>query len=87
MGVITGSPRSATIMASSKKSLVLGVDASMVDRSLKTNDPSFAYKMYKLFAEILTSRLRNTTEENVRLMRVNRLLKDKLTDFRLNASF
>jgi CRP-like cAMP-binding protein len=79
MGVIDGSPRSATVLASDKKAVVIGVDASLVDRRLREKDISFAYTMYRLFAEILAVRLRHTTEENVRLLEENRSLKKRLT--------
>ena len=78
MGVIDGSPRSATVRASDEKAIVLGVDASMVDRRLRAKDISFAYTMYRLFAEILAVRLRHTTEENVRLLKENNSLKSRL---------
>jgi len=82
MGVINGSPRSATVRASENKALVLGVDASMVDRRLRAKDLSFAYTMYRLFAEIFAVRLRHTTEENVRLMKENKSLKSRLAKLR-----
>lgn len=63
MGVIEGSPRSATIKAATE-SIVLGVDASVIDRKFKTNEIYFCYTIYRLFAEVLASRLRNTTQEN-----------------------
>ena len=66
MGIIDGSPRSATIRAAAK-SLVLGLDASYIDRKQKTSDLSFCYILYRLFAEVLAARLRDTTDENIRL--------------------
>ena len=66
MGVIDGSPRSATIKARSR-SLVLGFDASVIDNKLKENHISFCYTLYRLFAEVLAVRLRETTKENIRL--------------------
>jgi len=66
MGIIDGSPRSATIRAATKV-LVLGLDASYIDQKQKTSDLSFCYILYRLFAEVLAERLRETTEENIRL--------------------
>lgn len=66
MGVIEGSPRSASIIAKTE-SIVLGVDASVIDRKLKTNDIYFCYTVYRLFSEVLAARLRNTTTENMQL--------------------
>ncbi|MEW6220667.1 MAG: cyclic nucleotide-binding domain-containing protein [Thermodesulfobacteriota bacterium] len=66
MGIIDGSPRSATIRAV-KNSLILGVDGSVVDRQVKKRDLAFCYTIYRLFAEVLAARLRATTEENIRL--------------------
>lgn len=66
MGVIDGSPRSATIRALSK-CIVMGIDASLIDQSLKANKTSFCYVIYRLFAEVLAMRLRDTTQENVAL--------------------
>lgn len=66
MGIIDGSPRSATIRAAAR-SLVLGLDASYIDQKQKTSDLSFCYILYRLFAEVLAARLRDTTEENIRL--------------------
>ena len=66
MGVIDGSPRSATIRAVTK-SLVLGFDASYLDHKQKMSELSFCYIIYRLFAEVLAVRLRDTTEENIKL--------------------
>lgn len=66
MGVIDGSPRSASIR-SVTKSLVLGFDASFLDQKQKMSELTFCYIIYRLFAEVLAVRLRDTTEENSRL--------------------
>jgi CRP-like cAMP-binding protein len=66
MGIIDGSPRSATIKAIDK-SLTLSFDASIIDQKLKSNDAIFCYIIYRLFSEVLASRLRKTTEENQQL--------------------
>jgi len=66
MGVIDGSPRSASIRAI-KDSLVIGLDASLIDRKIKTNETVFCYTIYRIFAEVLAARLRIMTEDNIRL--------------------
>lgn len=74
MGVIEGSSRSASIIAKTE-SIVLGVDASVIDRKLKTNEVYFCYTVYRLFAEVLAARLRNTTTENMQLRKELAALK------------
>lgn len=66
MGIIDGSPRSATIRATAS-SLVLGLDASFLDQKQKTSDLGFCYIVYRLFAEVLAARLRESNDENLRL--------------------
>ena len=66
MGIIDGSPRSTSVQAL-KKSIVLGVDASLIDRKEKANDAVFCYTLYRRFAEIMAERMRTLTKENTRL--------------------
>lgn len=66
MGAIDGSPRSASIIAKTK-AMILGFDATVIERKLKTNHINFCYIIYRIFAEVLAVRLRETTEKNVRL--------------------
>lgn len=66
MGIIDGSPRSASVRAV-VKSLVLGLDASYFDRKQQASSLTFSYILYRLFAEVLAARLRDTTQENIRL--------------------
>jgi len=66
MGIIDGSPRSATIRATTK-SVVLGLDATHIEQKQKSSDLGFCYMIYRLFAEVLSARLRETTDENIRL--------------------
>ena len=66
MGVIDGSPRSTSVKAI-KKPIVLGVDASLMERKEKANDLVFCYTLYRMFAEVLADRLRELTKENTRL--------------------
>lgn len=66
MGIIDGSARSTTVQVL-KKSIVLGVDCSLMDREGKAGDAVFNYTLYKRFAETMAERLRALTEENSRL--------------------
>lgn len=66
MGVIDASPRSTTVQAV-RKSIVLGVDASLMERKEKENDMVFCYTLYRMFSEVLAERLRSVTVENTRL--------------------
>ncbi|MFZ5764910.1 MAG: cyclic nucleotide-binding domain-containing protein [Thermodesulfobacteriota bacterium] len=68
MGIIDGSPRSATILAHAK-SLLVGFDAEVIDRKLKARDMNFCYIIYRAFAEVLAVRLRETTAKNVSLQK------------------
>ena len=78
MGVISGSPRSATVRAADTKTLVLGVDSSTVDRKLREKDHSLAHSVNRMFADILANRLRRVTEDNIKLMNENFTLKEQL---------
>jgi CRP/FNR family cyclic AMP-dependent transcriptional regulator len=66
MGIIDGSPRSASIHAA-KKTMVLGLDASYLDQKQKSSNLAFCNILYRLFAEVMATRLRETTLENIRL--------------------
>lgn len=78
MGVISGSPRSATVRAADTKTLVLGVDSSTVDRKLREKDHSLAHTVNRMFADILAARLRRVTEENIKLMDENLTLIERI---------
>lgn len=78
MGAIDGSPRSASVLAHSK-SLLIGFDALVIDQKLKSNQISFCYIIYRIFAEVLAVRLRETTELAVKLEKENRILKKDLS--------
>ncbi len=82
MGVISGSPRSATVRAADTKTLVLGVDSSTVDRKLREKDHSLAHTVNRMFADILAARLRRVTEENIKLMDENLTLKERLKSYK-----
>ncbi len=75
MGVIDGSARSATIQAATK-SLVLAMDGSIVDRQINDDQIGFCYIIYRMFAEVLAIRLRETTEEYTALKEEYAKLKD-----------
>ena len=78
MGVISGCPRSATVQAADEKTVVLGVDSSSVDRRLREKDHSLAHTVYRMFADILSTRLRSVTEDNIKLINENLRLKEQL---------
>ena len=62
MGVIDGSPRSASVYAIDE-TVCLATDASYID-GLSGNDKiAFSYILYRTFSEILANRLRLTSEE------------------------
>ncbi len=65
MGVINGSARSASVYAVDE-SVCLSTDASYADRLSGNDRASFCCVLYQVFAEILASRLRLTSDELVR---------------------
>lgn len=73
MGVIDGSPRSASVWALTKTT-VLGLDFSTFNEQNKEMAGFFHYTVYRLFAESLAERLRVTNEE---VMRLQGELKEK----------
>ena len=66
MSLVDGSPRSATVRAVGEATC-LTVDASRLDRSADKNDADFRSAMYRMFAHILTQRLRLTTEDYLKV--------------------
>lgn len=85
MAVIDGSPRTATIWAQTK-CLVLGVDCSLMDKPPKANELAFQYTLFRLFSEVLAARLKDTTDELVRLKTENKKLQDVLEKARKNPN-
>jgi len=85
MGIIDGSPRSASIIAHSK-SVLIGFDGSVIDQKLQECNISFCYIIYRVFSEILAVRLRETTGQNVRFMKENKIFKEQLTLLRSRDS-
>jgi len=76
MGIIDGSPRSASIVAL-EETVCLAADASYADR-LKGHDRiAFHAILYRVFAEILANRLRLADEEIVGLKDENARLRGK----------
>jgi CRP-like cAMP-binding protein len=78
MGVIDGSPRSASIIAL-KETTCLSIDASYVDRLEGGSKIIFTSILYRIFSEILANRLRTADEELVKLRDENSILKEDLT--------
>ncbi len=66
MGVIDGSPRSASVWAMTK-TMLLGLDLGNLQDPKKEFANIFYYTIFRLFAESLAERLRMTNEEIVRL--------------------
>lgn len=77
MGIIDGSPRSATITAGDN-CIILGIDGSVIDRCLNDDNLLFCYTIYRIFSEVLAARLRDTTQENARLSSENKWLRRNL---------
>lgn len=65
MGIIDGSPRSASVYAI-KETVCLATDASIVDRLTGKDKIAFSYILYRIFSEILANRLRLTSEELIK---------------------
>jgi CRP-like cAMP-binding protein len=71
MGIIDGKPRSASIVAS-EKTTCLVMDASYMERLEGHDKDTCLYIIYRVFSDILSERLRDTTEE---LIKTKALLK------------
>jgi CRP-like cAMP-binding protein len=66
MGVVSGEARSASVIAETPTTC-LAIDGSVFERQSDQNSLVFAALFYKLFAEVLAARLRETTEELTRV--------------------
>ena len=75
MGIIDGSPRSASVYAI-VETVCLATDASYIDRLSGSDRISFCYILYRIFSEILANRLRYTNEELIRAKEENRHIKN-----------
>ncbi|HSR36796.1 MAG TPA: cyclic nucleotide-binding domain-containing protein [Desulfurivibrionaceae bacterium] len=62
MSLVDGSPRFATVRAVGETTC-LAVDASQLEQRAAKDGAEFQAAMYKMFAHILTQRLRDTTED------------------------
>jgi len=77
MGIIDGSPRSASIIAIID-SVCLEMDTSYLDKLEEDAKAVFCSILYRVFAEILAHRLRKADEELVKTKDENNILKTKL---------
>ena len=78
MGIIDGSPRSASIVAQTE-AVCLVVDVSYMDRLEGDEKTAFAAVLYRVFAEILSNRLRLMDERVIRLSEENKRLQKELS--------
>jgi len=74
MGIIDGSPRSASVYAVDE-TVCLATDASYIDKLSGADKTTFSYILYRTFSEILVNRLRKTSEELIRVKEENERLK------------
>lgn len=80
MGIIDGSPRSASIIAL-EETACLVVDVSYMDRLKGEEKTAFSAVLYRLFSEILCGRLRGMDERIIRLQEENSRLRRELERF------
>lgn len=80
--VIDGGPRPVTARAGST-AVVFCLDASILDHKEKAEEVKFSYIMYRLFAERLTERLRDTMEKLAALQRENCRLSVRQKNYRI----
>ena len=76
MGVIDGSPRSASVYAVGE-TVCLATDASYIDRLTGRDKIAFSYVLYRIFSELLANRLRLTSEELIKAREEIEKLKKK----------
>ncbi|MBF0482197.1 MAG: cyclic nucleotide-binding domain-containing protein [Desulfovibrionaceae bacterium] len=77
MGVISGESRSADVIAE-KPATCLAVDGSVFERKTDGDSLTMMALFFRLFAEVLAGRLRETNEELVRVKKERDRLKNKL---------
>ena len=70
MGIIDGSPRSASIYAIDE-TVCLATDSSYIDRLSGNEKIAFSCILYRIFSEILANRLRLTSEELIKVREGN----------------
>jgi CRP/FNR family cyclic AMP-dependent transcriptional regulator len=85
MGIIDGSPRSATITAIDETTC-LAIDASYMDRLEGRDRVAFQCVLYQVFAQILVSRLRIADEEMVRVKDENAILRVELNKLKADSN-
>jgi len=71
MGIIDGSPRSASV-AAIDETVCLATDFSYIDRLTGDDRVAFWYVLYRVFSEMLANRLRLTSEELIRVKEENK---------------
>ncbi len=74
MGIIDGSPRSASVYAIDE-TVCLATDASYIDRLSGNDKNAFASILYRIFSQILANRLRLTSEQLIAIKDENERLK------------
>lgn len=77
MGIIDGSPRSASIFALDR-STVLAMDASYIDRLKGQQRVAFQCVLYQAFAEILAVRLRMADDRLIQIKNEKMLLEREI---------
>ena len=74
MGIIDGSPRSASIIAIDETAC-LAMDASFLDKLKGGEKTAFTSILFRIFAEIMANRLRIADEELVKVKDENEMLR------------
>lgn len=77
MGIIDKSPRSASIIAIDS-SVCLAIDASYSNKLEGTDKTAFNAILYRIFAEVLAERLRETDEALVKIKDENAMLRSEI---------
>jgi CRP/FNR family cyclic AMP-dependent transcriptional regulator len=85
MGIIDGSPRSATIRAVDK-SVCFAMDASYIDRLKGDDRVAFQCILYQAFAQILATRLRISDERFLKINDAYTALKREIRKLRAGAA-
>jgi len=76
MGIIDAMPRSASVFAAGKTNC-LKMDVSFVDRLAEKEREVCLYVIYRVFTELLSNRLRQTTEDLIKVREENEILRDR----------
>ncbi|MBN2417808.1 MAG: cyclic nucleotide-binding domain-containing protein [Deltaproteobacteria bacterium] len=86
MGIIDNSPRSATIVAISN-TVCLAIDTSYAEKLKGNEKNAFNAIIYRIFAEILSERLRNTDKELLNIKNENYRLKTEIELFKSGMDY